>query len=287
MSQSSRWRFALAQELGRSYASNPKARVILVAGSTGRGRADRYSDLEIEVYWSSPPSLQEREIAAQGSGGTLITAYDYEDEEWAEDISFGGFQVGTSTYLVETMERSLEEVLTGYSTAPLPQMRLFSLLHAAPLLGTDLVNRWRERAACYPDGLVFAMLHENLSFDGFGYAEDMLAARDDVLALYTIFCAIERQAFGALLGLNRIYLPNPNCKSMREYMEEMRLVPVNFAERCQQAFRLPLPQGVQLLHELIEELFTLVESSFPGFDIAPYRSRMSQRRGIWDQAPGH
>ena len=72
MKEASQWRFALAQQIGRSYAANPKARVVMIAGSTGRGRADRYSDLEIEVYWSAPPSQMDRQVAAQGSKGSTI-----------------------------------------------------------------------------------------------------------------------------------------------------------------------------------------------------------------------
>lgn len=60
------------------------------------------------------------------------------------------------------------------------------------------------------------MLRENLHFEDFGYAEDMLAARDDQLCLYNIFYRVERQVLGALLGLNRIYLPDPGFKSMDE-----------------------------------------------------------------------
>lgn len=56
--------------------------------------------------------------------------------------------------------------------------------HAITLAGDDQVERWRAKAAAYPDGLQRAMLEENLRFGRFGHAAEMLAARDDVLALY-------------------------------------------------------------------------------------------------------
>lgn len=286
MNEASQWRFALAQQIGMSYAANPKARVVMVAGSTGRGSADRYSDLEIDVYWSEAPSQAERKIAAEGSGGILMSLPDYEDDEWAEEISVGGFHVGTSTFLVETMERYLTQVLDEYSTAPLPQMRLYSLLHAVPLVGADLVERWRGRAANYPVGLIHAMLRENLALQGFGYAEEMLAARDDTLTLYTIFCDIERQILGALLGLNLLYLPNPGFKSMDELITEMHIVPPHLSARLKQAFRLPPPEGVQLLHGVIEDLFALVVTYQPAFDTTLYREKIRRRRGVWDDPPG-
>jgi hypothetical protein len=51
--QDSAWRLELGRRIGMGYAADPKARVVVVSGSTGRGVADRYSDLEIDVYWSA------------------------------------------------------------------------------------------------------------------------------------------------------------------------------------------------------------------------------------------
>ncbi|HEY6408426.1 MAG TPA: hypothetical protein VIY29_13240 [Ktedonobacteraceae bacterium] len=285
MNEATQWRFALAQKLATSYAANPKARVIMVAGSTGRGSADRYSDLEIDVYWSAPPTDAERKAAIEGSGAELLSLYAYEEDEWAEDISIGGFHIGTSTFLVETMEQYLTQVLDKYSTAPLPLMRLYSLQHANPLVGTELVERWRTRAADYPTALAHAMLREHLVFEGFGYAEEMLAARGDMLALADIFCRVERQVLGALLGLNRLYLPNPTYKGLDELIAEMRLSPPDLSARLKHTFRLPPLEGVQLLRSVIEDLFALIETHMPEFDTQPYRESIRQRRGVWDQPP--
>src|SRR5579872_792117 len=109
MNEASKWRFTLAQHIGEAYAANPKTQVVMVAGSTGRGTADRYSDLEIDVYYSTPPTEEERRATAERSGGRLLDL-DEGDDEWAEEISIGGFHIGTSTFLVETMQRYLKEV---------------------------------------------------------------------------------------------------------------------------------------------------------------------------------
>jgi hypothetical protein len=284
MNEASRWRFALAQQIGNAYAANPKTQVVMVAGSTGRGTADRYSDLEIDVYYSAPPTEEERRATAERCNGLLLDL-DEGDDEWAEEISIAGFHIGTSTFLVETMERYLKEILEDYSAGSLAQIRLYSLLHAKTLLGEQLVSQWVTRAQAYPTPLVHAMLRENLNFEGFGYAEDMLAARDDLLILYDIFCRVERQILGALLGLNRIYLPNPGFKNMDELIAEMSITPPNLSQRLKQAFQLPPTEGVNALHLLIEDIFQLVEIHVLGFDVISYRENMRQRRGVWDQAP--
>jgi hypothetical protein len=284
MNEASRWRFELARRIAEGYAANPKTEVIMVAGSTGRGMADRYSDLEIDVYYSAPPTEAERRAMAEASGGTL-TVLDQDDDEWEEQMDFGGFHASTSTFLVETMERYLREVLDEHSTAPLPQMRLHSLLHAQTLIGDELVQQWRARASNYPPELTRAVLRENLLFDGFGYAEEMLAARDDIIVLYDIFSRIERQILGALLGLNCLYLPNPSFKSMDETVSSLTLAPPDLSARLKAAFRLPPPDGVSLLHALIEEVSTLVETHVPDLDTTPYRAKVSFRRGVWDTPP--
>jgi hypothetical protein len=45
-------------------------------------------------------------------------------------------------------------------------------------------------------------------------------------------------------------------------------------------------EGVQLLHGVIEDLFAIVETSQPAFDTTPYREKIWQSRGVWDQPPG-
>jgi hypothetical protein len=285
LNEASHWRLALGRQLGMAYAANPKARVVMVAGSAGRGTADRYSDLEIDVYWSVPPTDDERRAAAEGSGGTLIDLWPYEEDEWAEEISFGGFLVGTSTFLVETMERYLTEVVDHHSIEPLPQIRLFSLLHAQTIAGENLVMQWRRKASAYPAELAQAMLRANLPFGGLGYAEDMLVERDDLLTLYDLICQVERQVLGALLGLNRLYLPNPRFKGMDELIAEMRLKPHDLSARLKAAFRLPPREGILELHAICADTLTLVDEHMPDLDTAEYRKNLRRRRGVWDGPP--
>ncbi|HEV7127110.1 MAG TPA: hypothetical protein VGN32_06690 [Ktedonobacterales bacterium] len=285
MPTATEWRLALGQRIGMAYAANPKAAVVMVAGSTGRGTADRYSDLEIDVYWAEPPTDDERRAAAEGGGGTLLDLAPYEEDEWAETIDFGGFHIGTSTFLVATMEEYLRAVLDRASIDPLAQMRLSSVLRARTVVGTELVRRWRARAAAYPTALAHAMLAANLEFEGFGYDEDMLAARDDLLRLYDVFCRVERQLLGALLGLNRRYLPNPGFKHMDELIAEFQFAPPNLSSRLKGTFHVPPPEGVRQLHALCEETLDLVAQDLPDFDTTRFRTHLRQRRGAWDAAP--
>ncbi|MCZ6633551.1 MAG: hypothetical protein O7G87_09110 [bacterium] len=285
MTEASKWRYELAERIAASYMENPKTRVVMVAGSVGRGCADRYSDLEIDVYYDEAPTEADRIAAVEGCGAVL-EGLNEDAYEWEEQMSLDGFHAATSTFLVATMEGYLSEVVDRCEVAPDGQTRLYSLQHGVPLMGHDLVAQWRDKAAQYPDGLVVTMLEAHLLFRGFWYAEEMLAARDDVLALCDIFVRVEQQILGALLGLNRLYVPTPDyMKRMDEMIGGMQIKPVDLSRRLKQAFRMPPQDGVDELKAVISEVIDLVEVHLPNFDTAPYRANFNARRQVWDVPP--
>jgi hypothetical protein len=257
----------------------------MIAGSVGRSSADRYSDIEVDVFYAEPPTEAERVAAVERSGGAVeLLAHD--EDEWEEQMSIGGFHAHTSTFLVATMERYLREVVDQCSLGPEAQTRLFSLQHGITVKGEDHVERWRAKAAAYPDGLQCAMLDENLRFGRFAYAAEMLAARDDLLTLYEIFVGTGRQLLGALLGLNRIYMPAPDyLKSMDETIGSMAIKPADLSARLKRSFRIEPSAAVVELEALIEETLALVERHVPRFDTTPHRAKLAKRRTAYDTPP--
>src|SRR5262245_33194274 len=120
MSEATRWRVALAERIATSYASDNNARVVMIAGSVGRGSADRYSDVEVDVYYAEPPTEAERVAAVERCGG-IAELLAQDEDEWEEQICLEGFHAHTSTFLVATMERYLREVVDLCSLAPAAQ----------------------------------------------------------------------------------------------------------------------------------------------------------------------
>lgn len=283
MTNASKWRFEIAEKIAASYAQNPKVRVIMVAGSVGRGVADRFSDLEVDVYYDEPPTKDERVAMAKGAGGDSVGLAE-DDIEWEEQFYMDGFHVATSTFLVSTMEQFLDLTLDGCEVNEDAQMRLHSVLHAKTLVGDNVVDRWREKAQQYPNGLMHAMLTEYLQFRGFGYAEDMFAARDDALALYEVFVRMGQQMMCALMGLNRMYLPMPSgLKWMDESIDLMTVKPVDLSARMKGTFRMDLVDGLAEWKALIDDVMDLVDEHGVGFDTVPYREQLKKRRQVWDR----
>ena len=61
----------LAQETGRIYSDDPRVLAVMAGGSVSRGCADEYSDVEIGVFWDTPPSDADRRDAARRMGGEV------------------------------------------------------------------------------------------------------------------------------------------------------------------------------------------------------------------------
>jgi hypothetical protein len=270
------WRLELARRIAMPYARERNARAVMIAGSVGRGTDDRWSDIEIDVYYERPPAEDERRAAAQASGGEVAGLHE-DEQEWEEQLSFGGFHAHTSTFLVSTLERCIHDVVDGCSTDAFAQSRLFSLLHAVPVKGAPEADAWRARAAHYPDGLRHAMLAEYLRFDRFRYMGRMLAE-------------VGGRLVAALLGLNRIYLPTPaysicRVKGMDEMIGLMAVKPPELSARLRSALRGEPAEGVALLESLVDETFALVDAHAPAFDTAPYRSPPGDERVAWEDPP--
>jgi hypothetical protein len=286
---SGHWRLELARRIALPYAQEPNARAVMIAGSVGRGTDDRWSDIEIDVYYERPPAEDERRAAAGASGGEVVGLYE-DEQEWEEQLSFGGFHAHTSTFLVSTLERCIRDVVDECSTDAFAQSRLFSLLHAVPVKGAQEADAWRARAAGYPDGLRHAMLAEYLRFGRFRSMGRMLAERGDVLLLQDLLVEVGGRLVSALLGLNRIYLPTPDyavsrAKGVDEMIGLMAIRPAELSARLRAAYRVEPVEAVPALEALVDETFALVEAHVPGFDTAPYRLPPVAARVAWDHAP--
>ena len=121
---------------------------------------------------------------------------------------------------------------------------------------------------------------------GIWYARHMLAAREDLLMLYDIFCQLERRILGALLGLNRIYLAHPGFKWLNETAAAMKIAPADVGHRLKQVFLLSPEAGVAELHSLLEETIRLAETHLPGIDLTTSRELIRRQRPVLENRLG-
>ncbi len=276
------WRLALAECVAPAYAALPGVRAVLLAGSVARGWADRFSDVEMTVFWDAAPRDEARRAAA-AQVGTLTTLYPYDDEnaEWSDDVHVAGIEFQVSHRLVVATEQWLADVVEGYDTALVKQDLIAIIQYALPLHGGDLIAAWRAVVADYPDGLAEAMVREHLGFRS-RWARQKMLYRDDRLLLYDDFVQAEKAILLSLMGLNRVYLPHLGFRWMNRLAAELTIAPPNLAARLADVFRRPPAEAVAVLDSLIGETLRVVEQHMPEVDVSAERADFEATRPVTD-----
>jgi hypothetical protein len=157
---------AAALELGPLQAA-------LLAGSGARGDADFYSDVDLLLYVDELPEEDRLDRLRESVGGTspvpILAPYLVQF-----DVDGVAVQVGYQT--VAQMDEELDAALDrieGIVDSPNQKM-LGGLLEGRPLHGDDVVARWRERAAAYPDELQRAAIAHHWQFFPLWYYSDAM-----------------------------------------------------------------------------------------------------------------
>lgn len=264
MNEATNQRLNLARQIAPAYIQNTKVEAVTVTGSVARGWADTHSNLEISVFWRETPS--EADCQAAREHLDLLMLRPYRNGRWLERGELEGIKIELSQLPVETVEQCLAEVIEGYDPSGEKQLLLASIQHSLPLHGDALIESWQARLAPYPLQLAQAVVQQNLRFNGSWTTRETLVERDDLLPLYDLYCQVQRQILGILLGLNRLYLPHPNGKWLERLAREMPFCPPGLVVRLKQVFRLPPRSGARLLQELLDETLSLVETHMPEVD---------------------
>jgi len=242
-------RQSIAKQVAAAYAQNPNVDVIYMGGSAACGHADRFSDIEIGVYWSQPPTEEDRQKAVEATGGDLINLWPFDENNLTWD---DGFKIGRnakvdekSGILVEVihietrlLKTFLEDVLTKFDPSLLKQNMLASVVHGLPLHNPQLVSEWQNRAAHYPHELSLAVIKQHAQIDHYWRGEMWLHRGPNLNILYSSFVDIQHKLLHTLLGLNKIYYFG--FKWLENIITRFSISPPNLLNRLNHAFTAPL-----------------------------------------------
>ena len=270
-------RVAIAQKAARAYAANDRVVAALVAGSVARGLADAASDIELDVYWSSPPTAADREAAVEGAGFDRVYA-EQDENEWADGLLVDGVKIDVSGFVTTTIDGYLDRVLAGDTEAEL-QVRVTALRDGIPLHGRAVVDAWRARCAVYPEALAVAMVREGLDLRSRERLE-MLADRDDVLLLHRDLLDGVQGVLDALFGLNRVWRPHPFHKWLDWEESLLAHRPQALSGRIRSLLVAPPREAVDTLVGLVDETYALAREHVPAADVTPLREAFELRRVV-------
>ncbi|QWG63161.1 DUF4037 domain-containing protein [Bacillus mycoides] len=264
-----------AIEVSEIYRQNQKVEAIILAGSVARKLEDEHSDIELHILWSEPPEDEERLGPINNIGGTILSYHPYEDEEWSETyLTKEGIKLEISNFLTLTVEKIISEVIEQYDINYEKQCIVSSVHDGVSLYGEVKVHALKDRVEAFPEELAKRMISENLWLSNRWHNREALLKRKDWLMLYDVICEVQRDLFGVLFGLNRMYVHHPAFKWMPYNVGRMSIKPENLYERIANTLIGEPEYSVQELEVLIEEVLHLVEQYAPELNIAEQQKRI-------------
>jgi hypothetical protein len=283
-------RRALAERIAPAYASNAGVVALFVGGSTARGHADQFSDLEVGVIWATPPTDADRRNAIGAAGGDLVWLYPVEQEAgpvWADawkigrrgESPFTGVEVDMHHFLAATVEKTLSDVVDAFDPDVMKQSLVGAILTGMPLLGPELVQSWQRRAATYPDQLRVAVVGAHAQIEGL-WRLDAYCARGNPVAGYGVLTGAHEELLHTLLGLNRVYFSG--LKSLEAVTADLEIAPRDLLDRVRATYPLRLGTSKQRLTALVEETYDLIAKHLPQIDVERLRGFLRYERPLWD-----
>jgi hypothetical protein len=291
LTDASVFRRSLAERIAPSYARIPTVAAVFLGGSAARGHSDRFSDLEIGVIWSAPPTDDDRRSAIEAVDGDLVQLYPVEETEagllWSDawkvgrrgGSPFSGVEVDMVHCLDETVERTLRAVVDEFDPDPSKQLLVGGILHGIALYGEDRLERWHESASRYPDGLRLAVVRAHVQIEGL-WRLDGFSARDNSVAGYRVLVEAHERLLHVLLGLNRAYYSG--FKSLCAVVAGLRIAPSDLLERMLASYPLAVGTSKAALTALVEDTYDLVEQQLPEIDVERLRAILAYERPLWD-----
>lgn len=290
----SQWRKELVKQAAEIYQANPHVDAIILGGSTARNHADRFSDVEIGVFWRQPPTDKERDEMAKQTGADVLRLYPYDEHEqvWSDGLMLGrksiaeansGVLLEVAHYTNKFVENTLEEVLVKHNPDEWKQNLISGILDGVPLKTSNSLERWKSQVINYPDGLAVAVVRRHAQIDHFWRWQMWLQRGLNMMMFYKSFVQIEEQILHMLLGLNRVHYFG--FKWLDVVISRMSIKPPNLAHRFQEVYTLPPEDGAKSIVKLVDETYALIEQHMPEIDVRWLRRVFHYERPSWEQKP--
>jgi hypothetical protein len=244
-------------------------RAALLAGSAGRGDADRFSDIDLLFYVDEVPSRETiAEIREAVGGVDPFRRFEATEYVNGEEFRLQGVRTEVSFTAVHRIDWQLDSLLVELDRVASPRQKfLAGLAEGAPLYGEALIERWQRRLAAYPEPFREEMIRRHWNFFPLWHYEEAMALRDSELWRLDALLDGAFNLLGVLAGLNRLYFARFEFKRMRQFAAKLELAPPNLIDRLEELFRLPAAEAAQSFSQLVEETRQLVASELPELEL--------------------
>jgi hypothetical protein len=272
-------RRAAAAGFARRYAELPGVVAVLCAGSTGRGHADRWSDLELGVLWARPPRPEERHRVA----GTAARFFEYDEpsRSWCDDWWTGaaaghGLLVECSHLAADGADALLDDLFRQAEPDPYLLTFAAALAYGQPLHGS--IDRWADRVRVYPRPLAARVVRRLGQIDHF-WRWQMYRDRGDPHGLRAHFAGTVTAVIHVLCALNRRWWPGPKWPAWA--LADLPIAPPDAWRRLAAVDALPPDRAATELAALVEQVYDLVAEHLPEADPETLRTIFRLARRPW------
>jgi len=264
---------------------------VLIGGSTARGQADRFSDVELEIFWNVSPTDADRREALEHSGGSIIrnAPYDASESVWHDALAIGQgadgvpntvLHVEIANRVVDVVDSALDDLLVRHNPSDFKESLAYSVLTGIPVHGTAVIERWRSLAKVYPDGLAVAVIRRHAEIESLSDLPALIERGYNLLLINEMFCRAERQLFRILLALNRTYYSG--FKWLDSVANAMHVAPPRLVDRMRRVFTAGALEGGRELTALVDETFDLVATLMPEIETERLRIAFHEWRPAWE-----
>jgi hypothetical protein len=273
---------ALAGRIAEVVVDEVAPRSVLLTGSAATREADFYSDVDLIVYCDDLPTEERIGAVIERVGGEdRRHIYPRTEDEHGESFELGGIQCQLAFVTVRCADAEVERVLAGEELESPLQKAVEGILDGIPLHGPELIERWRERAADYPDSLRRAMIERHWRFFPLWYVDRQVAARDALLWRQEILVNAAFDLLAVLAALNRLYFTRFQLKRMRKLVGRMQLAPPDLASRLECLLELDGEAAAHELERLVAETQALVTAHLPDLELPRLRRSLGARQEPW------
>ena len=196
-----------------------------------------------------------------------------------------GLMLEVAHTLSESVDDALNDLLAGRPDGATLQLAQ-GFVDSTDVTGRrpELVARWQKRVATYPRDLAIAVVQHDGNIEKF-WRLQMLIERENPLLISREFVRITGQFLTVLHALNGRYCGHILAFKRLDTMErDLLLAPPSLAARVRAVFTSPAPTGAQILHDLVEETYDLVEHHLPEVDVNRLRATFRTARKPIDSA---
>ncbi|MFN8661586.1 MAG: hypothetical protein U0075_06820 [Thermomicrobiales bacterium] len=282
VTDASRFLIALAREMAAAYVAHTRPRAILLTGSAATGMSDPFSDLDLILYYEQSPAAEQLTAVRETlQARDIRVSSDSETDSALEMYVLQGVECQVAHLPIATWERDMGTVLEDFEPATLVEKALTGLMSGIPLHGDDVITRWQERAAAYPDELARATVEHYLRFFPLWLVAEQWRTRDATIFYHQMLVEVSLNLLGVLAGLNRRYFSSFQFKRLHHFAAALPLAPDDFADRLDELFTLDPVAASMALERLVEETIQLVEAHMPEVDTASARRVLRKRQRPW------